>query len=95
MKYLVFDYDNGVVTAVYGVTELLPEPHDDYVFKKEWVTLAAPFFGDRAVFGVGYYKLNKTEGNFKPTLFFAPITDQFDVRAEGSPRTLDRSMVIR
>lgn len=95
MKYMVFNYDNYRVDEVFGLIPSLPAPKEDYAFKEEWVTLNRPLFGERAVFGIGYYKKNKTTGDFEPTLFFARLDDQLEVRPEGGPRRLDPRLAIR
>ncbi len=95
MKFVVFNYDNGVVDEVFGLVEDLPTARPGYGFRKEWVTLRKPFFGERAVLALGYYKQNKTTGDWEPSLLFVGLDQQLAVQPKNKPKGLDPRLAIK
>ncbi len=91
--YIVFNYDNRVVGEIFGVAPALPERNENYGFKDEWIVLNRPFFGDRTVRGVEYYK--KDRGGWVPTLLFIKIDEQLAVRMPTNGPVLDKRFTVK
>jgi hypothetical protein len=101
MTYLVFNVrSDGVIDAVYGLTNQNPNGSPKKKFVAEGKTLPPEFFDGRPITGVTVYVYSETDRQFLPSLFYAPLNrndgrEQFEVRKSSSVSVLDKTLVIR